>query len=430
MTSIREYRNDNPRTASEIADAIEVELQQVRPQAAVADGTQNYALIQSIAGALENTEQSLAELYRSAYLTDATGEELTKKAREIGVQRQEAVAATGVVTFSRDSPATSDYVIPSGTRVTTGGDDPVTFTTTQPATLAETTTSVQANVRCTETGADGNIGEDTISAIASGTVSGVDSVTNPQPVGDPTYTLVDNQTTQTPGQSRESDTSLRDRALETTAIGGAGTAEATELAVENIPDVISADVVTNRSNSTTKGIEPWNTEVRVYGGQTTEIAQRLYEVLPLITLKTLQGGANGTKNEVTLTKPLYGEITVPITRPTITTLVIELSVVHDETYAGNDDVTDALISYVGGQNTRARDVVGRGQGENILINEIENVVEDTQGVEYAEVTLCDADDDGNDDTTTDSDGVPVYAVDDSEVARVDASAVTIQTTQR
>jgi len=430
MTSLSNYRNDNPRSAQDIADAIEAELQSIRPSAPVVRGTEHYALIQSIASSVATTEESFTELYDAGFLTDATGVELTKKAREQGVERQDAVAATGVVQFQRDSPASRDYVIPSGTVVSTGGTESVSFETTETVTLSNGTTSVEADIRCTETGAVGNVGADTVQFLTSGSVSGVDSVTNPQPVGDTAFTLSDGETVQTTGQPREDDESLRERALDSASVGGAGTAQAAQLALENREDVISADVATNRSDSKVSGIAPWSTEVRVYGGALSEIAETLYETLPLITLKTLVGGANGTKQSVTLTKPFYGEITIPITRPATTDLTVAVSVVHDSSYAGGVAVKNAIVSYIGGETVDARTVTGLGQGDNVLINEIENVAEDVQGVEYANVTLLDATGDGTDNTTTDTDGVPVYEVADTEVATLDATDLTITTTAR
>jgi len=428
--AIRRYRNDNPRTATEVADSIEAELQQIDDSLPVVRGTQNYALVQSFARTLAaQQEQSLADLYDAGFVTDASGEELTKNARELGVQRQSAVAATGVVTFQRDSAASRDYTIPAGSRVATGGTDGVTFETTESVTITSGSNSVDANIRATEDGPVGNVGAGTITVLVD-KPTGVDSVTNANPTGDPAYTLTDGQTVQTTGQDREDDPSLRERALESTAIGGAGTAPAVELALENVEEVISADVKTNRSDSTVDGISPWHTEVRVYGGETGVIADRLFEVLPLATLVTLEGGVNGTSESVSRETDLYGTLTIPITRPTQTDLTVEINVVHDASYDGTTAVKDALVGYVGGTTTDARTVTGLGQDENVLVNEIENVAEDVTGVEYADVTLLDADGDGTDDTTTDADGVPVYQVGASEVAIVDADDVTVSETAR
>jgi uncharacterized phage protein gp47/JayE len=430
--TVERYRNEDPRDADEVAAAIETELQTIRPDAPVVEGTQHYALIQAFAETIaDQQEQSLQEVYEAGYLTDATGPELTKKTREIGVRRRPATASTGVIQFERDSNATTDYTIPAGTVVGTGGDDTVRFETTESTTISSGTQQAKADIECTETGSVGNVGANTITVLVSGSVQGVDSVTNPNPTGDPSFTLTDGSTVQRTGQERESDSALRDRALDSTAVGGGGTAQAATLALSNLETVNSADVFSNRTDSTQNNVDPWHTEVRVFGGDVAVIADRLYEVLPLITLKTLQGGANGTKETATVDRSdLYGPIAVEITRPTETTLTIQVDVVHTDRYAGTDAATNAIVEYVGGTRTDGDTVTGLVQDEDVLVNILENHVEDVTGVEYADVTLLDADGDGLDDTTTDADGVPVYTVGPSEVATVDASDITVSETAR
>lgn len=429
--SIERYRNDNPRSASEVADAIEFELQQIDESLPVVQGTQNYAYVNSFARTLaEQQEQSLSELYDVSYIADAEGRELTKRANELGVERQDAVAATGIVEFSRETTASQDRTIPSGTRVSTGGENPITFVTTEVAVLESGTTSVQTNIRCTETGPIGNVGTDTITSIIDSPAA-IESVTNPQPAGNRNYTLTDGNTQQTVGQEEEDDGSLRERALESVAIGGAGTAEALELALDNIEEVISADVFTNRSGSVSNGVDPWHTEIRVYGGDLETIADRVYEVLPITTLKSLQGGANGTLQQTTLSAgDLYGDLTIPITRPAEQALSIDLELVHTAEYAGTTTVKNEIVDYIGGTTTDARQIAGLGQGDNVIVNEVENVAEDVQGVDAVTSSLIDDNSDGTDDTTTDSDGVQVYSVSDSEVATVDAADITITETKR
>lgn len=429
--SIERYRNDNPRTASEISDAIEFELQQIAGDQPVVDGTQNYAYITSFAETLaKQQEKSLEELYDTAYIQDATGVELTKRARELGVQRQDAVAATGVAEFSRPTAASQDRVIPSGTRVSTGGEDDVKFVTTESITISSGDTSSSVNIRAVEAGPGGNVGAGAIDVLVD-KPPGVETVDNPNPTGDPSYTLTDGVTQLLVGAAEESDTSLRERALESTAIGGAGTAQALELALENIDEVISADIFTNRSSSTVNGVDPWHTEVRIYGGEIATIADTLYDVLPLATLKTLQGGANGTLESTQIdTGDLYGVLDIDITRPTEQDLWITVDVVHTDTYAGTTAVKNAIVNYIGGTTTDARSVTGLKQGENVIVNEVENVVEDVTGVDAVTSSLIDDNNDGSSDTTTDSDGVNVYSVPDSEVAVVDTSNITVNETAR
>lgn len=429
--TIERYRDDNPRSAEEVADAIEAELQKVDESLPVVPGTQNYAYIQSFAETLsDQQEQSLADLYDASYITDATGEELTKRAGELGVERQSPVAATGVAQFSRETAASQDRTIPSGARITTGGDSPITFETTEVATLAQGSTSVSANIRCVETGQIGNVGAGTISSFID-RPPGIESVTNPDPTGNRGYTLTDGTTKLTVGADQEDDQSLRQRTLDTVAIGGAGTAESLELALENEEEIISANVFTNRSGNSNQNVDPWNTEVRVYGGNIDTIAGILYDTLPLTTLKTLQGGANGTLEQTTVDGgELYGQISIPITRPTELDLWITLDIVHDASYAGTEEAKNAVVEYIGGVGTDGSTVTGLGQGDDVIVNEVENVVEDVTGVVAVTSSLIDRDNDGTDDTTTDSDGVQVYAIDNTEVANVFADNITINETQR
>jgi len=50
-------------------------------------------------------------------------------------------------------------------------------------------------------------------------------------------------------------------------------------------------------------------------------------------------------------------------------------------------------------------------------------------VQFADITLVDDNGDGTDDSTTNSDGIPIYEVSDSELARVDADDITVTETQ-
>lgn len=429
--TIDRYRNNDPRTAEEVAAAIEEELQRLNSDQPVVVGTQNYAYIQSFSQTLsDQQEQGLADLYDAGYIADATGVELTKKANELGVERRDAVAATGVVEFSRDTNATQDRVIPSGTRVATGGDDSIAYTTIEQTTIQQGTQTAKADIRCTETGPQGNVGANSITVMLE-SQPGVQSVTNPEPVGDPSYTLTNGQTQLTSGADRESDASLRDRALDTVAIGGAGTAEALELALENEEEIISANVFTNRSGSVVQNVDPWHTEVRVYGGDVDVIADILYDVLPLTTLKSLQGGANGTLNSTTIDGgELYGQLNIPITRPTELDLWITLDIVHDGSYSGTAFAKDAVVEYIGGTTTDGSTVTGLGQGDDVIVSEVENVVEDVTGVVSVTSSVIDRDNDGTDDTVTDSDGVQVYPIDNTEVPHVFADNITINETQR
>lgn len=83
----------------------------------------------------ENQEQSLEDVYQSAFLDTATGEDLNKIVALIGIQRRDATHATGVQRFTSNNPVASTNTIQKGTVVQTDGDDPIEFETTEVAQL-------------------------------------------------------------------------------------------------------------------------------------------------------------------------------------------------------------------------------------------------------------------------------------------------------
>lgn len=395
-----------------------------------APSTYTYALLWAVVSTLaDNQEQALQDVYQSAYVVDATEEELSKKARNLGVLRQTAQRATGVVEFSRGSAATTDYTIPSGTVVETLADNPVQFETTTTATLTEGSTSVQATVEAIEGGSDGNVGPNSIQAMPS-PPTGVEAVTNPDPTGDPSFTDTEGNPLRT-GRDREGDDELRQRVLDTNATSQGPSGDGVQLALASTEGVISTHVNTNQESTANNGLDPFHSEVVVYGGDVYDVARTLYETMSATSLLRLQGGVNGTLESTTIYSELFDQnITVPITRPSLKTFTVDVDVVHTDSYGGDVSTKDAIVEYVGGTYADDSTTTGTGIGEDVLVNEMENHIEDVQGVDYADVTLVDANGDGTDDASTDEDGVPILAVSNSEVARIDADDVTITTTAR
>lgn len=533
------------RTVDQIFETLATQLLDEEPDANPrAESTYTYALLWALASSIaQNQEQSLEDVYNAAYVVDATEEELTKKARNLGVVRKDAVKATGVVEFSRDSRATQDYLIPSGTEVETVEEDPVTFETTGATTIngpdsetdgtlystsstslvtktsfdvetlsrdsldvsadyrttnnsytatieiadatngtvittastsnttmqsvsdtydvssieetitveyrikisnssgtaeldqssysIEGQTLAKATIQALAGGADGNVGPNAITSMPS-PPAGVDSVTNPNPTGDPSLTDTNGDPFRA-GRDRESDSDLRSRVLDTDATDEGPSADGIELALEDIDGVVSKHVNTNPTSSTSNGLDPYSSEVVVYGGDVYDIGRTLYETMGAATLLRLQGGVNGTKETTSVYSQLFDtSLTIPITRPTLLTFdSLDVDIVHTNNYGGDVSVKDTVVEYIGG--TRADDSTTVGElaiGDNVLVNEVENRIEDVNGVDFANVTLADVDGDGTDDTTTDSDGVPIVSVSDSEVARLDADNMTLSKTAR
>jgi len=70
--------------------------------------------------------QMAENAYYAGFIDFATGQNLDRLVAILGIRRKQAVKATGTVTFSRSTLATSDIVIPAGTRVATA-DESVVF---------------------------------------------------------------------------------------------------------------------------------------------------------------------------------------------------------------------------------------------------------------------------------------------------------------
>jgi len=78
-----------------------------------------------------NQEQSLQEVYESAFLDTATGEDLEAVVALAGIARRSATNATGVQRFSAGNPTTANRVIQRGTTIQTDGTNPIEFETTE-----------------------------------------------------------------------------------------------------------------------------------------------------------------------------------------------------------------------------------------------------------------------------------------------------------
>ena len=378
-------------------------------------------------------EQSLAEVSEQAYLVSATGAALDRKVRELGLERRPAVPATGIATFSRSSPAPDDFIIPEGTRVTTV-DGGVTFQTTESATIDEGEQEVTVNIEAVRGGADTNLPADKLTVMPT-LISGVEDVTNPVPTGDEQFEDTDGNSL-TSGVDRESDEELRQRALESTAIGGAATPNSIDTALRKLDGVRGVTIVSNPTDTfddpTDDGADelpPYSTEVIVSGGNETEIAETLADTVAVTELFRLQAGVvvddgQGVERQVTIPS-IDGGVDVRFSRPAEVGLTISVTVLTEDTYTGNDNLRDRLVDHIGGTLTDGSTAVGLGAGEDVYVDRLrDTIVNDDTGV--IGIGSLDIDtDDGRDPVIVETDGVEHIDINNTEVATLNADDVTI-----
>jgi len=390
------------------------------------EGSFNRALFRAFARAVhENQEQDLESLYDSMFVELAAGQELTDLARQYGAVRQPAVRATGVVEWVRsDAQTGSERVVQAGTRVTTEPPNDVAYELTEAATFGATETTARATIQAVEPGTIGNVGADRVTVMPS-PPAGVSGVTNPNPVGDPAYTLTDGVTQQTLGQEREDDESLRERVLDGASIGGAATVRAVRDRIRQLDGTPSLTIYTNRQltdNANGNGLPKLSAELVIWSPSVTDadVAQAIHSVVSIG--ERLVGGYNGTARSYDIPSETLEQIrTIEWSEPTETQLSLSLDLVITDGYVGDDVVAATLAEYIGGTLPDGSPVAGVSVGEDVIVDELERQVNSLAGVVGTATVTLDATGDGTDDTTTRDDGLAAYEVDPDEVATVDAT---------
>jgi len=122
-----------PRSQSEVASLIEQQLRDDFGDDIDLTQSSVFSTLTNVFASVvaENQEQSLQEVYESAFLETATGDDLGAVVALAGITRRSATSSTGVQQFSANGQTTANRVIPRGTTIQTDGTEPVEFETTE-----------------------------------------------------------------------------------------------------------------------------------------------------------------------------------------------------------------------------------------------------------------------------------------------------------
>ncbi len=122
-----------PRSQSEVASLIEQQLREDFGDDIDLTESSVFSTLTNVFASViaNNQEQSLQEVYESAFLETANGDDLEKVVALAGITRRSATSSTGVQQFSANGQTTANRVIPRGTTIQTDGTDPVEFETTE-----------------------------------------------------------------------------------------------------------------------------------------------------------------------------------------------------------------------------------------------------------------------------------------------------------
>lgn len=142
--------------------------------------------------------EKLEELRAQVFPQTSSGEYLELHAQGRAITRKQAIAATGMLEFSRETPAYSDIPIPSGVMCATRPEPQVRFETVEDSVLPAGQTRVTVPAVAVDAGAQGNVAASAVCVMIS-PPAGITGVTNPEPFSG--------------GMDEESDDALRSRLL-------------------------------------------------------------------------------------------------------------------------------------------------------------------------------------------------------------------------
>jgi uncharacterized phage protein gp47/JayE len=302
------------------------------------------------------------DVYYSAFIDFATGSDLDKVVALLGLTRKQATKATGIVTFSRSTPATNDIWIPLGTRVATA-DGSIVFVTTEGKYLESGNTSVDVAIEAQEAGSAGNVAANTITKIVD-PISGIESVNNANATSG--------------GSDTESDEALRYRAKRGTRFGK-GTVSAIESAIAAVDGVTAVLVTEDTANHTASAT--------VEGGADSDIDNAIEEARPAGIQVTWQ-------------------------RPTYVSVDVTVNATAQQGYSAStvqSNIEAAIDSYFSQLNI----------GEDVVYSDLLKAIVNAEGVD--DVTSLSATDGA---TTIDALGESI-SISNTEKAQVGTKSVTV-----
>lgn len=299
----------------------------------------------------------LEKVYYSGYVSTATGVQLDRLAKLVGIRRRGATPASGSVTII----GTIGKVIPLGTELTGESEGSPIYQTTEEATI----------------GAGGNITVP-VEALESGTAFNVGANVLTQLVEpDTEITSLNNALAITNGQDREEDYEFRVRIIEAVAGGGTSNIRNDLLAVEGVR---AATIFENDQNVEVGGMPPHSIRAVVLDGDDTDIGNALLGAKP--------GGIQTVGAESVTVKDMSGrDKVVYFDRAQEVDVHLRLSITQNDAFPfdGIDRIKTSLVQYIGGQDADGRFYAGLGMGDDVVFSRLIGTVYDTPGV--ADVTV-------------------------------------------
>lgn len=284
----------------------------------------------------------------NAFKLSASGISLDDVVSLVGIQRHPAAYSAGTATF-KFTTGHPGVTVPAGTRLTTSGG--TIFVTASILVVVSGITEVPTAIVALETGAK-TAAANTLSLVLP--VFNVDSATNPADI------IVI-------GRDLETDAELRARHKESLLAGGQNIADALYGQLKNLPGMIDAQVLENKTSGTVGGIPAHTFEAIVRGGNSTDIIKTIWA-------NTITGILSFGSTSGTIVDSQGNIQTVSYTNSPGTSIYAKLLVAKDATkYPPNgDDLLKAEIVEWGN--------AVHGIGDDVLYYKVFGVIDNVPGV--------------------------------------------------
>lgn len=314
--------------------------------------------LKTIAWELNNAWQTAEDIYNSAYIDTAEGSSQDNVSKYVAITRKSAQKSNGIVRIWGDEGT----VVPKYFRVSTDATS-ISYETIEEV-IIPVDGVVDIGIIAINSGEYGNVPANTITKIVN-PIAGVRKVNNP--------------TETEGGTDTEKDHKFRERYYKSVSRMGSSTRDAVEAALLDIEEVEDAFVEENTSMVEVDGIPPKSLAPYVFGGEDMVIASTI--------LKTKSGGIRSFGDEEVRVKDSKGvEHRIGFTRPAVQEIYVKLQVSKTDDYIGDESIKQAIIEYIGGQDSEGRKHRGLKLGETVTLSKI-IAVSNQRGVRDVSVEL-------------------------------------------
>lgn len=331
-------------------------------------------------------------VYYSAFVETATGQSLDYAAKRAGISRRPASPARRMLRFTGD-PGT---LIPKGFLIGTE-DQTIRFATLVDI-IIESSGEVEVLAEAVTPGTAGNVPAGRLNRITN-PIAGVESVVN----------IEHGQNVD--GLNRETDMELRERYYLSLSTGGASTIDSIRASVLSVPGVRSAKVRHNTTMSVVNGMPPKSVSVVVLGGSDADVAQAIH--------KTIAAGIEPHGDIEVYVEDVGGELQlIRFSRAQVVDVYASIQLTTSASYPldGDTQVTDAVIKYIGGVDSRGEMHQGLGLNETVIWSAVIEAVRSVEGVVDVDVQI------GLDSGSLSRANIPIGT---TEVAETSAEKITI-----